>query len=199
MDSAAHARVHARAIVAHIDQREVPSHSAVAAAGIAGAIGYPLHFLAGMGLALMYWIAFRVLGQSSWWLGGLFGLAHVAFAGSALVNVLLPVVHPRIGTHATSARSRSVRFQRLRRRVQRQMLFGLLDREQVPGRRRTQPEFVGRESVMRPRPERNLPSDRPTPRGLASPSTAPLAASSTAKRHIACELGLNGFVENLRH
>lgn len=71
----------------------------------AKAVGYVLHFLAGLVFALMYWIAFRVLDQSSWWLGGLFGLVHVAFAGSALVNVLLPVVHPRMGTHATSARS----------------------------------------------------------------------------------------------
>jgi hypothetical protein len=71
----------------------------------AKAIGYALHFLAGLIFALVYWVAFRVLGQSSWWLGGLFGLAHVAFAGSALVNVLLPVVHPRMGTHTTAARS----------------------------------------------------------------------------------------------
>jgi hypothetical protein len=71
----------------------------------AKAIGYGLHFLAGLVFALMYWVAFRVLDESSWWLGGLFGLVHVAFAGSALVNVLLPVVHPRMGTHATSARS----------------------------------------------------------------------------------------------
>lgn len=69
------------------------------------AIGYVLHFLAGLVFALMYWVAFRVLGESSWWLGGLFGLVHVGFAGSALVNILLPVVHPRMGTHATSARS----------------------------------------------------------------------------------------------
>jgi hypothetical protein len=71
----------------------------------AKAIGYALHFLFGLVFALIYWIAFRVLGQSSWWLGGLFGLVHVGFAGSALVNVLLPVVHPRMGTDATSARS----------------------------------------------------------------------------------------------
>ncbi len=71
----------------------------------AKAIGYGLHFLAGLVFAVMYWIAFHVLGESSWWLGGLFGLVHVAFAGSALVNVLLPVVHPRMGTHATAARS----------------------------------------------------------------------------------------------
>jgi hypothetical protein len=71
----------------------------------AKAIGYALHFLAGLVFAVMYWIAFRVLDESSWWLGGLFGLVHVAFAGSALVNVLLPAVHPRMGTHATAARS----------------------------------------------------------------------------------------------
>jgi hypothetical protein len=68
-------------------------------------VGYTLHFLAGLAFALMYWVAFRVLGEASWWLGGLFGLVHAAFAGSALVNVLLPVVHPRMGTPATSARS----------------------------------------------------------------------------------------------
>jgi hypothetical protein len=68
-------------------------------------LGYALHFLAGLAFALMYWVAFRVLSTSSWWLGGLFGLAHAAFAGSALVNVLLPAVHPRMGTPATSARS----------------------------------------------------------------------------------------------
>jgi hypothetical protein len=71
----------------------------------AKAIGYALHFLAGLVFALVYWVAFRVLGESNWWLGGLFGLVHVAFAGSALVNVLLPVMHPRMGTRATSARS----------------------------------------------------------------------------------------------
>jgi hypothetical protein len=71
----------------------------------AKAIGYGLHFLAGLAFALMYWAAFSVLDEASWWLGGLFGLVHVAFAGSALVNVMLPAVHPRMGTHATSARS----------------------------------------------------------------------------------------------
>jgi hypothetical protein len=71
----------------------------------AKAVGYALHFLAGLVFALMYWVAFRVLGEASWWLGGLFGLVHIAFAGSALVNVLLPAVHPRMGTYATSARS----------------------------------------------------------------------------------------------
>jgi hypothetical protein len=71
----------------------------------AKAIGYVLHFLAGLVFALGYWVAFLVLDESSWWLGGIFGLVHVAFAGSALVNVLLPAMHPRMGAPATSARS----------------------------------------------------------------------------------------------
>jgi hypothetical protein len=71
----------------------------------AKAIGYALHFIAGLVFALVYWVAFVTLDRSSWWLGGIFGLVHVAFAGTALVNVLLPVVHPRMGTHATAADS----------------------------------------------------------------------------------------------
>ena len=31
-------------------------------------------------------------------LGALLGLVHALFAGTALVNVLLPLVHPRMGT-----------------------------------------------------------------------------------------------------
>lgn len=71
----------------------------------AKAVGYGLHFLAGLVFALMYWAAFSVIGEASWWLGGLFGLVHVAFAGSALVNVMLPVVHPRMGTGFDAAGS----------------------------------------------------------------------------------------------
>jgi hypothetical protein len=71
----------------------------------AKAIGYVLHLLAGQFFALIYWVGFRALGESSWWLGGLFGLLHAAFAGTTLVNVLLPAVHPRMGTPTTSARS----------------------------------------------------------------------------------------------
>lgn len=69
----------------------------------AKAVGYLLHFLAGMVFALLYFAVFAAIGEASWWLGALFGLAHAAFAGTALVNVLLPVVHPRMGTPATAA------------------------------------------------------------------------------------------------
>jgi hypothetical protein len=34
-----------------------------------------------------------------------FGLIHGLFAGSALVNILLPIVHPRMGTSMSSIHS----------------------------------------------------------------------------------------------
>jgi hypothetical protein len=66
-------------------------------------LGYALHFLAGLLFALVYWVGFVALGRAGWGLGMLFGLAHAGFAGTALVNVLLPVVHPRMGTDFTAA------------------------------------------------------------------------------------------------
>lgn len=69
----------------------------------AKAIGYVLHFLFGQLFALGYHVLFVALGRAGWLLGGLFGLAHGLFAGSALVNILLPLVHPRMGTRMTAA------------------------------------------------------------------------------------------------
>lgn len=71
----------------------------------AKAIGYGLHFVAGLLFALAYYAIFRAIDESGWWLGALFGLLHGVFAGSALVNILLPLVHPRMGTGFTSAPS----------------------------------------------------------------------------------------------
>ena len=68
----------------------------------AKAIGYLLHFVAGLLFSLAYAIGFAALGRSGWLLGGAFGLLHGLFAGSALVNILLPVVHPRMGTPTSS-------------------------------------------------------------------------------------------------
>lgn len=70
----------------------------------AKAIGYGLHFVMGTVFALAYYGLFLVLGSSSWWLGAIFGLVHGLFAGTALVNVLLPLVHPRMATPLASAR-----------------------------------------------------------------------------------------------
>jgi hypothetical protein len=66
-------------------------------------LGYALHFVAGFGFALGYYALFVALGVSAWWLGALFGLGHALFAGTALVNTLLPLVHPRMGTPMTAA------------------------------------------------------------------------------------------------
>jgi hypothetical protein len=48
---------------------------------------------------------FLAIDRSGWWLGAIFGLGHGLFSGTALVNILLPLVHPRMGTPATAATS----------------------------------------------------------------------------------------------
>jgi hypothetical protein len=70
------------------------------------ALGYAMHFVAGQVFAMMYLAIFAAIGHSGWWLGAGFGLAHGLFAGTALVNVLLPVIHPRMGTPLSSAADR---------------------------------------------------------------------------------------------
>lgn len=71
----------------------------------AKALGYLLHFAFGLVFALVYYAIFTAIGRAGWWLGALFGLGHGLFSGSALVNVLLPVVHPRMGSPETTART----------------------------------------------------------------------------------------------
>lgn len=69
----------------------------------AKALGYLLHFVAGLIFALIYYAIFSAIGHNGWWLGAAFGLAHGLFAGTALVNILLPVMHPRMGSEETAA------------------------------------------------------------------------------------------------
>jgi hypothetical protein len=71
----------------------------------AKALGYVLHFVVGMAFALTYYAIFLAIGQSGWWLGAVFGLVHGLFSGTALTNILLPLVHPRMGTSSTAAPS----------------------------------------------------------------------------------------------
>jgi len=71
----------------------------------AKAFGYALHFGFGLLFALAYYAVFAVIDRSGFLLGSLFGLVHALFAGSALVNLLLPVVHPRMGTGFDAAGS----------------------------------------------------------------------------------------------
>jgi hypothetical protein len=69
----------------------------------AKALGYALHFVAGLVFALVYYAIFAAINRSGWWLGALFGLLHAVFAATALVNILLPLVHPRMGSTLTGA------------------------------------------------------------------------------------------------
>lgn len=68
-------------------------------------IGYLLHFVAGVLFALVYLALFQALGRGGWALGLAFGLVHALFAGTALVNILLPAIHPRMGTPFSAADS----------------------------------------------------------------------------------------------
>lgn len=59
--------------------------------------GFFIHVGVGQFFALMYAAAFALLGEASWWLGGLFGVLHVGVALSILVP-LVAGVHPRMAT-----------------------------------------------------------------------------------------------------
>lgn len=68
----------------------------------AKALGYLFHFFFGLFFALGYYTIFRAIGRAGWPSGAAIGLVHGLFSGSALVNVLLPVVHPRMGSSFSS-------------------------------------------------------------------------------------------------
>jgi hypothetical protein len=69
----------------------------------AKALGYGLHFAAGLGFALVYYAIFVAIDRTGWWLGAIFGFVHALFAGTALVNLLLPLIDPRMGSPLTGA------------------------------------------------------------------------------------------------
>jgi hypothetical protein len=66
-------------------------------------IGYAAHFSNGLIFSVGYALIFLAVGSAGWLLGAALGVVHAAFAGGALVNVLLPAVHPRMGTPWTDA------------------------------------------------------------------------------------------------
>lgn len=61
--------------------------------------------MAGLVFALVYHAMFAALDSAGPALGALFGLVHALFAGGALVNILLPAAHPRMGTTLSDATS----------------------------------------------------------------------------------------------
>ncbi len=72
------------------------------------ALGYGVHFVFGLLFATLCWLVFLAMGRASWQLGLLFGLVHALFAGTALVNILLPAVHPRMGTRFDASHQRAL-------------------------------------------------------------------------------------------
>jgi hypothetical protein len=68
-------------------------------------VGFALHFTAGLLFAMLYYACFIAINRSGWWIGAGFGVVHALFAGTTLVNILLPFVHPRMGTSTTAADS----------------------------------------------------------------------------------------------
>jgi hypothetical protein len=72
----------------------------------AKAIGYALHFVFGLLFALAYYAIFLVIDRSGFLLGAGLGLLHALFAGTALVNIILPAIHPRMGSGFDAAGSR---------------------------------------------------------------------------------------------
>ena len=66
--------------------------------GRASVIGYVIHFANGLVFALAYYGVFRAVGHAGWLFGAALGVVHACLAGGALLTVLLPAVHPRMGT-----------------------------------------------------------------------------------------------------
>jgi hypothetical protein len=67
--------------------------------------GYALHFVFGLLFAVGYWLVFTAVGHSGIAIGAFVGLVHGLFAGTAIVSILLPAVHPRMGTGFDAAGS----------------------------------------------------------------------------------------------
>ncbi len=67
-------------------------------------LGYALHFVNGVLFALAYYAIFAATDRAGWLFGLGLGAVHGLFAGSGLVNVLLPAIHPRMGTAWSDAR-----------------------------------------------------------------------------------------------
>lgn len=69
--------------------------------------GFFIHLAIGQAFALGYAAAFALLDRATWWLGGLFGLLHVALALTVLVP-LLSGVHPRMASDRAGPSSTAV-------------------------------------------------------------------------------------------
>ena len=66
-------------------------------------LGVVIHFVNGVLFAFGYAVVFAAVDRAGWVFGALLGVVHAIFAAGVLVNVLLPAVHPRMGTPWTDA------------------------------------------------------------------------------------------------
>ena len=73
--------------------------------GRAMVIGYAIHFANGLLFSLAYGLVFEATDRAGWLFGLALGAVHGVFAGGGLLNVLLPVVHPRMGKPWTDSRT----------------------------------------------------------------------------------------------
>jgi hypothetical protein len=69
--------------------------------------GFLIHLVVGQVFALAYAAGFALLGQATWWLGGLFGILHGAIALMALLPTLAGI-HPRMASNRAGPGSTAV-------------------------------------------------------------------------------------------
>jgi hypothetical protein len=69
----------------------------------ARAVGYLFHFVFGQLFALLYGAFFLIIDRSSWQMGAALGALQAVFVSTIVVNEILPVIHPRMGTFDTAA------------------------------------------------------------------------------------------------
>jgi hypothetical protein len=73
----------------------------------ARAAGFFIHLVVGQGFALGYAACFELLGQATWWLGGLLGALHGVIALTVLIPLLVGV-HPRMASTRAGLESTAV-------------------------------------------------------------------------------------------
>ncbi len=70
-------------------------------------VGFFVHMINGQIFALMYAVAFALLGDANWWLGTLFGAFH-GFVALSIIIPLLPGIHPRMASERSGPDPRNV-------------------------------------------------------------------------------------------
>ena len=73
----------------------------------ARAAGFVIHLVVGQVFALGYAVCFALLGEATWWLGGLLGALHGAVALMVLIPLLVGI-HPRMASNRAGLESTAV-------------------------------------------------------------------------------------------